>query len=101
MFKPGLWLRLLAVVACMLIGALPARSDPTYELIDLGVDALLFASIESKKNDVFFWAYSTMSGDVIFSDTLQGWKLPVSKGLDLGLDLGNLDLGSEETPVGE
>jgi probable HAF family extracellular repeat protein len=37
MFNVTLWLRALVVVACMLVGALPARSDPTYQLIDLGV----------------------------------------------------------------
>lgn len=62
--------------------------------IELGVDALLFASIESKQNDVFFWAYSTMSGDVVFSDTLQKWQLPISSDDPFGLDLSNLDLGT-------
>jgi len=62
--------------------------------IELGVDALLFASIESKDCDVFFWAYSAMSGDVIFSDTLQTWQLPVGGSNGLGIDLSDLDLGS-------
>ncbi len=63
--------------------------------IKLGVDALLFASIESKQNDVFFWVYSTMNGDVIFSNTMQKWQLPVSgDNLLGGLDLENLNLGS-------
>jgi hypothetical protein len=63
--------------------------------VELGVDSLLFASIESKQNDVFFWAYSTMSGDVIFSDTLQKWDLPVNDNNPLGLDLSDLGLGTE------
>lgn len=64
--------------------------------IKLNVDVLLFARIESKQNDVFFKAYSTMSGDVIFSDTLQKWQLPVG-----GSELDSLfaDLGIE--PVAE
>jgi hypothetical protein len=65
--------------------------------IKLGVDALLFASIESKQNDVFFWAYSTMSGDLIFSDTLQKWALPVGGGLGSLLDF---DFSLEDEPAG-
>jgi hypothetical protein len=67
--------------------------------IKLGVDALLFGSIESKKNDVFFWAYSAMNGDIIFSDTLKKWELPVSDGLDSLFDFDFGDEGSvmEET----
>jgi len=68
--------------------------------IKLGVDALLFASIESQKNDVFFWAYSSMNGDIIFSDTLKRWKLPVSDSLDslLNIDFsdGNGSTGTTE-----
>lgn len=56
--------------------------------IKLNVDSLLFASIESKKNDVFFKAYSTMSGDVIFSDTLRKWQLPVGDPMDSLFDFG-------------
>ncbi len=56
--------------------------------IKLNVDVLLFASIESKKNDVFFKAYSTMSGDVIFSDTLCKWQLPVGDPMDSLFDFG-------------
>lgn len=66
--------------------------------IKLGVDALLFGSIESDKNDVFFWAYSTMSGDIIFSATLKKWKLPVSESLESLLDF---DLSDENTPAEE
>jgi len=65
--------------------------------IKLNVDVLLFACIESKQNDVFFHAYSTMSGDVIFSDTLQKWQLPVGDSLDsLFADLG-IEPVAEET----
>ena len=58
--------------------------------IQLGVDALLFGSIESKQNDVFFWAYSGMSGDVIFSKTLEKWELAENKDNALGIDLSGL-----------
>ena len=66
--------------------------------IKLNVDVLLFACIESKQNDVFFKAYSAMSGDVIFSDTLQKWQLPVggSKLDSLFADLG-IEPVAEET----
>ena len=65
--------------------------------IQLGVDALLFASIESKQNDVFFWAYSAMSGEVIFSQTLQKWALPENKDSALGIDLSGLESGAANT----
>jgi hypothetical protein len=67
--------------------------------IQLNVDALLFASIESNQNDVFFKAYSTMSGDVIFSDTLQKWQLPVGGVSELDALLSGLDINpvAEET----
>jgi len=64
--------------------------------IKLNVDVLLFASIESKQNDVFFKAYSTMSGDVIFSDTLCKWQLPVDDPMDSLFDFGT-ETGAEET----
>lgn len=58
----------------------------------LEVDCLLFASIESSKNDVFFWAYSVITGGLVFSDTLQEWKLPISKDFDFDLDMGTTPL---------
>jgi len=65
--------------------------------IQLGIDALLFASIESKQNDVFFWAYSAMSGEVIFSETLQKWALPENKDSVLGIDLSGLESATGKT----
>jgi hypothetical protein len=64
--------------------------------IKLNVDVVLFASIESKQNDVFFKAYSTMSGDVIFSDTLRKWQLPVGDPVDSLFDFG-IESEVEET----
>jgi hypothetical protein len=42
-------------------------------------DALLYASIESSAPDVHFKLYSAATGAVVFAETLQNWKLSVSR----------------------